>query len=141
MSEVKKLTEEEIKKVTDIRKNYVTIQNTFGQLHLTKLNLENQLSQINVNYETLTTEYTKTQEAERTLVQSIQNGFGQLHLTKINLEKQLKNIDVNYETLTSEYQKTQEAEQEIVKTIQDKYGIGTLNIEDGTFTPTNTEKS
>ena len=95
MSEVKKLTEEEIKKVTDIRKNYVTIQ----------------------------------------------NGFGQLHLTKINLEKQLKNIDVNYETLTSEYQKTQEAEQEIVKTIQDKYGIGTLNIEDGTFTPTNTEKS
>tara|TARA_R100000234_G_scaffold77655_1_gene48422 strand:- start:311 stop:601 length:291 start_codon:yes stop_codon:yes gene_type:complete len=77
MSKIQKLTEDELKKVQDIRKNYVTIQNTFGQLHLTKLNLENQLSQINVNYETLTTEYTKTQEAERTLVQSIQDKYGQ----------------------------------------------------------------
>jgi len=95
MSQVKKLTEEEIKKVTDIRKNYVTIQ----------------------------------------------NGFGQLHLTKLNLKNQLKNIDSNYEALEGEYTKTQEAEQDIVKTIQDKYGIGTLNIEDGTFTPSDTEKS
>jgi len=95
MSEVKKLTEEEIQKVTDIRKNYVTIQ----------------------------------------------NGFGQLHLTKMNLEAQLKNIESNYETLTSEYEKTQQAEKDIVKIIQDKYGIGTLNIEDGTFTTAPTEKS
>ena len=31
--------------------------------------------------------------------------------------------------------KTQEAEKTLVQSIQDKYGIGTLNIEDGTFTP------
>lgn len=89
MSEPKKLTEEEIQKVKEIRKNYVTIQNAFGQLHLTKL----------------------------------------------NLEKQLNNIDANYDSLTDEYEKTQVAEKDLVTSIQEKYGIGTLNIEDGTFTP------
>ena len=89
MSEVKKLTEEEIAKVKNIRKNYVDIQNAFGQLHL----------------------------------------------TKINLEKQLSQIDTNYDSLTTEYEKTQTAERELVKSIQDQYGVGTLNIESGTFTP------
>ena len=89
MSETKQLTSEEIQKVKDIRQNYVAIQNAFGQLHLTKINLEKQLKGINANYDSLSTEYDKTQDAEKTLVQSI----------------------------------------------QDKYGIGTLNIEDGTFTP------
>jgi len=89
MSEEKKLTTEEIKKVQDVRKNYITIQNAFGQLHL----------------------------------------------TKINLEKQLDQIDSNFESLSTEYTNTQESEQKIVKEIQDKYGQGTLNIEDGTFSP------
>ena len=75
MSE-KQLTQEEITKVQDIRKNYVAIQNAFGQLHLTKLNLEKQLSDIDVNYETLTTEYEKTQTAEKDLVQSLQEKYG-----------------------------------------------------------------
>ena len=88
MSEEKKLSTEELEKVKDIRKNYITIQNAFGQLHLTKL----------------------------------------------NLEKQLNNIDANYESLTDEYEKTQDAERTLIKSIQDKYGVGTLNIEDGTFT-------
>ena len=98
MSEVKKLSEEEIKKVTDIRRNYLAIQ----------------------------------------------NGFGQLYLSKMNLEKQLDSIDKNYESLTSEYEKTQQAEKDLVQSFQDAYGVGTLNIEDGTFTPaspSNTEKS
>jgi len=75
-TETKKLTNEEITKVQDIRKNYVSIQTAFGQLHLTKINLEKQLSQIDANYETLSTEYEKTQEAERNLVQSIQDKYG-----------------------------------------------------------------
>ena len=94
MSEIKKLTEEEITKVKSIRKNYVDIQNAFGQLHLTKLNLEKQLSQ----------------------------------------------IDSNYASLTTEYEKTQTAETDLVKSIQDTYGVGTLNIEDGTFSPTEDSK-
>ena len=89
MSETKQLSSEEIQKVKDIRQNYVAIQNAFGQLHLTKLNLEKQLTGIDENYKSLSTEYDKTQDAERTLV----------------------------------------------KSFQEKYGVGTLNIEDGTFTP------
>ena len=95
MSEVKKLSEEELKKVTDIRRNYLAIQNAFGQLHLSKM----------------------------------------------NLKKQLDNIDKNYESLTTEYEKTQQAEQDLVKSFQEKYGVGTLNIEDGSFIPAETEKS
>ena len=75
MSE-KTLTQEEITKVKNIRKNYIDIQNAFGQLHLTKLNLEKQLSQIDTNYETLTAEYEKTQTAEQELVKSIQDQYG-----------------------------------------------------------------
>ena len=89
MSETKKLTTEEITKVQSIRKNYV----------------------------------------------SIQNAFGQLHLTKLNLEKQITGIDENFESLSTEYENTQKAETEVVKALQDVYGVGTLNIEDGTFTP------
>tara|TARA_Y100000361_G_scaffold133645_1_gene132067 strand:- start:396 stop:683 length:288 start_codon:yes stop_codon:yes gene_type:complete len=95
MSENKKLTKEEITKVKEIRQNYVNIQNAYGQLHLTKL----------------------------------------------NLEKQLLNIDNNFADLGVEYEKTQQAEQDIVKSIQDKYGIGTLNIDDGTFTPSENSKN
>ncbi len=95
MSEVKKLSDNEIEQVTNIRRNYVNIQ----------------------------------------------NGFGQLHLTKMNLEKQLESIDSNYKSLTAEYEKTQQAEKDLVSNFQEKYGVGTLNIEDGTFVPAETEKS
>jgi len=88
MSE-KTLTQEELTKIKDIRKNYVNIQTAFGQLHLTKLNLQKQLTQ----------------------------------------------LGANEETLTKEYENTQSAEQELVKSIQEKYGVGSLDIETGTFTP------
>jgi|TARA_B100000287_G_C20556624_1_gene750693 lipid II:glycine glycyltransferase (peptidoglycan interpeptide bridge formation enzyme) len=89
MSETKQLSQEELQKIQDIRKNYVNIQTAFGQLHLTRLNLEKQLTQ----------------------------------------------LDVNSESLSAEYEKTQQAEQDLVKSIQDKYGVGSLDIETGTFTP------
>ena len=89
MSETKQLSQEELQKIQDIRKNYVNIQTAFGQLHLTRLNLEKQLTQ----------------------------------------------LDVNSESLSAEYEKTHQAEQDLVKSIQDKYGVGSLDIETGTFTP------
>ena len=58
-----------------------------------------------------------------------------LELGIINLRNQLEQIDVNFNTLQEEYTKTQDAERTLVKDIQDKYGQGTLNIEDGTFSP------
>tara|TARA_Y100001973_G_scaffold3996_1_gene5792 strand:- start:5171 stop:5455 length:285 start_codon:yes stop_codon:yes gene_type:complete len=78
-------------------------------------------------------ELTQIQEIRKNYV-SIQNAFGQLHLTEMNLTKQLSAIEGNRNELTAEYEKTQNAERELVTSIQDKYGVGTLNIDDGTFT-------
>jgi len=84
-----KLSADEITKITDIRKNYFSIQTAVGQLSLTKVNLNSQLVRINEQEKNVFDEYAKTQEGERTLV----------------------------------------------KSLQDKYGVGTLNIESGTFHP------
>ena len=82
-----------------------------------------------------TEEEIKQVQGIQTNYANIQNAFGQLHLTKLNLEKQLTGIDENYKSLSTEYYKTQDAEITLVKSFQEKYGVGTLNIEDGTFTP------
>tara|TARA_R110000737_G_scaffold111683_1_gene144734 strand:+ start:181 stop:489 length:309 start_codon:yes stop_codon:yes gene_type:complete len=84
-----KLTEEEITKITDIRKNYFNIQSALGQVEL----------------------------------------------TKINLGEQLRTMDNQHGSITEEYAKTQSGERELVKGLQDKYGVGSLNLESGTFVP------
>jgi len=42
MAEEIKFTEEELKQVQDIQNKYISIQNQFGQLKLTQINLDNQ---------------------------------------------------------------------------------------------------
>ena len=42
MPEEVKFTEEELKQVQDIQNKYISIQNQFGQLKLTQINLDNQ---------------------------------------------------------------------------------------------------
>lgn len=90
MPEEKKLTEEEVTKMTEIRKNYFNIQTAMGQVQL----------------------------------------------TKINLTEQLTLMDKQEGAIREEYAKTQAGERDLVKGLQDKYGVGTLNIENGTFIPT-----
>ena len=89
MPEDIKLTEEEVTKMTEIRKNYFNIQTAMGQVQL----------------------------------------------TKINLSEQLTMMDKQEGAVKEEYAKTQAAERELVKSLHDKYGVGTLNIESGTFSP------
>jgi len=95
MPEEKKLTEDEVTKMTEIRKNYFNIQTAMGQVQL----------------------------------------------TKINLNEQLTLMDKQEGAIREEYAKTQAGERDLVKGLQDKYGVGTLNIENGTFVPSsdNTE--
>jgi|3_EtaG_2_1085321.scaffolds.fasta_scaffold251029_2 hypothetical protein len=89
MSNEIKLTEEEVKQITDVRKTYFNIQTAIGQLELTRINLQDQEVRINEQSKSVREEYSKTQQGER----------------------------------------------ELVKSLQDKYGIGTLNVENGTFNP------
>ena len=44
-------------------------------------------------------------------------------------------MDNQHGSITEEYAKTQSGERELVKGLQDKYGVGSLNLESGTFVP------
>ena len=50
MSETKKLQQNEIEEVTNIRKNYFNIQNALGQIFLTRRNTQLQLENLDRNF-------------------------------------------------------------------------------------------
>ena len=61
--------------------------------------------------------------------------MGKLELTRINLDEQGVRLNEQYDAIKEEYSKTQQGERDLVQSMQDKYGVGTLNIESGTFIP------
>ena len=66
---------------------------------------------------------------------NIQTAVGQVHLSRHNINTQLENLDKQEYEIMEEYSKTQTAEQDCVKGLQDKYGLGTLDIQNGSFIP------
>ena len=72
---------------------------------------------------------------------NIQSAVGQIHLSRHNLNVQLENIDKQEYEIMEEYSKTQTAEQECGKSLQDKYGLGTLDIQNGSFIPSPKEET
>tara|TARA_Y100001973_G_C5107708_1_gene286019 strand:- start:501 stop:824 length:324 start_codon:yes stop_codon:yes gene_type:complete len=72
---------------------------------------------------------------------NIQTAVGQIHLSRHNLNTQLENLDKQEHEIMEEYSKTQTAEQDCVKGLQDKYGLGTLDIQNGSFIPSATEET
>ena len=85
-------------------------------------------------------ELTKITDIRRTYF-NIQNAVGQLYLTRRNLEEQLNSIDDRESDVMEEYKKTQTAEQDTIKVLQDKYGMGTLDVENGNFIPSPTTET
>ena len=61
-------------------------------------------------------------------VTQITNQFGQLYLGKLKVEEQEKFLKTKLTELETE-------EANLAKSLSDKYGKGTLDIETGTFTP------
>ena len=59
MPEEVKFTEEELKQVQDIQNKYISIQNQFGQLKLSQINLDNQEIDLEKALENLQTEEKK----------------------------------------------------------------------------------
>ena len=55
--------------------------------------------------------------------------LGRVHLSQIKLDEQERLVK-------DEINKIEREEQDLAKTLSDKYGRGTLDIETGTFTPT-----
>ena len=61
-------------------------------------------------------------------VTQVTNQFGQLYLGKLKVEEQEKFLKTKLTELETE-------EANLAKSLSDKYGKGTLDIETGTFTP------
>ncbi|HCT53584.1 MAG TPA: hypothetical protein DF712_14115 [Balneola sp.] len=82
MSEVKKLTQEELTSLQDLRNGYANTTNQFGQLRIEKIMLNQQLENLE-NYESeLEKTYTDLQKKEQELVGNLNEkyGVGQLNL-------------------------------------------------------------
>ena len=76
MSEEVKFTEEEISSIKEIRETYFAIKNTFGQLGVSRLRVEQDMEAIDKATDNLKKTYTETQEKERNIVDNITKKYG-----------------------------------------------------------------
>jgi hypothetical protein len=65
----------------------------------------------------------------------IQNAFGQLTISRMRIDEQLNKLEDSEGQLKTDLLTTNKEEQQFVDEISKKYGPGTLNPQDGTFTP------
>ncbi len=77
MSDTNKVSEEELKSITDLGVKYNTIRDNFGQLRIQRLLIEQQLEQIVENEDKLEQDYIETQKIERELLESLNSKYGQ----------------------------------------------------------------
>ena len=72
-----KFTEEEMKKVTDLREEYFKIQDQFGLLSISKIRVNEQLSQMGDHEESLKKQFKENQEKEREFLDGITKKYGE----------------------------------------------------------------
>ena len=77
MSEGKKFSDEELKSLKELQQNYLNVQNRFGQLHLTRIGLEEQLEQMNQIEVDLKKEFSDIQSKEKELVDELTKKYGE----------------------------------------------------------------
>jgi len=76
MSEVKKVTDEELQGIKDLGTNYQGISNSFGQLRVQRLILEQQLANLEEAEANLEAKYVENQDKEKELLQSFNEKYG-----------------------------------------------------------------
>ena len=84
-----------------------------------------------------TDEELKEVQVLRNRMSTLVANFGELKLEQIMHDQKTENIKKAEENLNKEYSDIQKKELELVKVYNEKYGRGTLDLESGTFTPTN----
>ena len=77
MAEDVKFSEEEMKELREIQENYVTVQNDFGQLSVTKIRLQQQLDNVLKLEEDTITKFKTTQNREKDFISSITKNYGE----------------------------------------------------------------
>ena len=71
-----KFTEEEMKSITELQQTYSTIQNTLGQLSVSRIRLEQDLDSLDEAESRLKNDFNEIQQKERTFVDSINKKYG-----------------------------------------------------------------
>ena len=61
--------------------------------------------------------------------------FGQIQLETIELEERLTTLKSEQNRLKTDYLSLQRTDQELMDKLTTKYGEGSLNLKEGTFTP------
>ena len=72
-----KFSEEELNQVKDIQSSYLNIQNRFGQVHVIRLRLQEQLSNLEKGQEEIDKEYKKLQEKESSFLSEVTKKYGE----------------------------------------------------------------
>tara|TARA_R100001230_G_C5582737_1_gene101182 strand:- start:34 stop:309 length:276 start_codon:yes stop_codon:yes gene_type:complete len=63
--------------------------------------------------------------------------FGRVKVELLLTEQRLNSLKDAEENLNNEYRKLQEQEAQLVQKFNEKYGVGTVDLESGTFNPAN----
>ena len=76
MAEEVKFSQEEMSQLTELQQTYTTIQNTFGQLSVNRIRLEQELSSLDEADVRLKSDFAATQQKEREFVATISKKYG-----------------------------------------------------------------
>ena len=71
-----KFSEEEMKTVKEIQKNYVDIQHKLGQLSVAEIRLNQQLDALNISRSELNDSFRKTQKEEKDFIKVVTEKYG-----------------------------------------------------------------
>ena len=76
MEDSTKFTEEEMKTVKQIQKNYVDVQHKLGQLSVAEIRLNQQLDALNISRSELNDSFMKTQKEEKDFIKTVTEKYG-----------------------------------------------------------------
>ena len=71
-----KFTEDEMGKLTELQQTYAAVQNTFGQLSVSRIRLSQEVGALDEAENKLRNDFVETQQKERDFVKSINAKYG-----------------------------------------------------------------
>jgi len=77
MSEEIKFTEEELSKINNFQERYMKIRDEFGDICLNKINLRNQIEELDILEDKLSNDFAKTKEEQQNHYDEINKKYGE----------------------------------------------------------------
>ena len=71
-----KFTKDEMSKLTELQQTYAAVQNTLGQLSVSRIRVSQELGSLDEAESKLRNDFVETQQKERDFVQEINNKYG-----------------------------------------------------------------